>query len=420
MKSYSFGSLFFGLIVTLCFAGNTSASSFFGKVIEINDADVITVFNLNRPVRVKLLGVDAPEKEQFYGDVAKQHLRDLILDKLVSVEYSGIASNGSLVGKVLINGTDVGAQMIRDGVAWYDPSHNSHLSETDRDVYTKSEQAARDEKRGLWQAGHPVAPWEFVKAEETKRALAAHDEEPPIPAPTPRPARPTSELTSLGLLRMERPRGGLFGSSSSGGSGNSATEVSTWEKYQPEGENFSASLPSDGKLLKDSVPFGDQMLPITFYVAHEGSALYAVMWMTGPSRGETDASAINGTLHGFLGGIGQGYESAGGKFVCEPQQGTDISLSGYSGREFDMKGCTVPAMARVFTKVTNGQRQMYIGAVFFAKEDPNVRKFLDSYTINGGTKAKTPAKAAGAKPAAAKPAASKAATAKPAAAKSGR
>ena len=139
------------------------------------------------------------------------------------------------------------------------------------------------------------------------------------------------------------------------------------------------------------------------------------MWMTGPSRGETDASAINGTLHGFLGGIGQGYESAGGKFICEPQHSTDISLSGYSGREYDMKSCTVPAMARVFTKVSGGQRQMYIGAVFFAKEDPNVMKFLDSYTINGGTKDKTPAK-----PAAAKPAASKAAAAKAAAAKSGR
>jgi endonuclease YncB( thermonuclease family) len=374
MKSYSFGSLFFGLIVTLCFAGNTSASSFFGKVIEINDADVITVFNLNRPVRVKLLGVDAPEKDQFYGDVAKQHLRDLILDKLVSVEYSGIASNGSLVGRVLINGTDVGAQMIRDGVAWYDPTHNIHLTETDRDVYTKSEQAARNERRGLWQADHPVAPWEFVKIEASKNALTVNMEEPPPPVQAPKRARPTTELTSLGLLRMERPTGGLFGSSSNGSSGSSASEASTWEKYQPEGENFSALLPSDGRLLKDSVPFGDQMLPVTFYVAHEAYALYAVMWMTGPSRGETDAAAINGTLHGFLGGIGQGYESAGGKFVCESQHSTDVSLSGYSGREFDMKGCTVPAMARVFTKVTNGQRQMYIGAVFFAKEDPNVRK----------------------------------------------
>ena len=422
MKRYSLCSLFFVLTISLCVAGDTKAASLFGKVIEINDADVITVFNQNRPVRVKLIGLDAPEKDQLYGDVAKQHLRDLILDKLVSVEYSGIGANGSLVGKVLLNGTDVGAQMIRDGVAWYDPSHNSRLSETDRDVYLQSEQAARNEKRGLWQGEHPIAPWEFVKGEASKRDLIANAVKPPVEAP-PKPARPFAELTNESLLQVERARGGLFGptrgDSSGDGSSSSTSAASTWERFQPEGENFSASLPSDGRLLKDSVPFGDQMLPVNFYVAREGYAIYAVMWMTGPSRGETDDSAINGTLHGFLGGIGQGYESAGGKFTCEPKH-TDVSLGGYSGREYDMKACTVPAMARVFTKVSGGQRQMYVGAVFFAKEDPNVMKFLDSYTINGATKAKTPAKPAGSKPAVAKPAASKAAATKPAAAKSGR
>ena len=267
MKRYSLCSLFFALVVTLCLAGDTRASSFFGKVIEITDGDAITVFNLNRPVRVRLLGVDAPEKDQFYGDVAKQHLKDLIFDKLVSVEYSGIASNGNLVGRVLINGTDVGAQMIRDGVAWYDPSHNSRLTETDRDVYIQSEQAARNEKRGLWQADHPVAPWEFVKSEAAKRDLVTNAVEPPVEAQAPpKPARPTPELTSLGLLQMERPSGGLFGLSSSGGSGSgsSTSGDSTWEKFQPEGENFSAFLPSDGRMLKDSVPFGDQMLPVNF------------------------------------------------------------------------------------------------------------------------------------------------------------
>jgi endonuclease YncB( thermonuclease family) len=425
MKRYSLCSLFFALTIILCLAGDTKASSFFGKVIAINDADAITVFNLNRPVRVKLLGVDAPEKDQFYGDVAKQHLKDLILDKLVSVEYSGIGSNGSLVGRVLIDGTDVGAQMIRDGVAWYDPGHNSHLSETDRDVYLQSEQAARNEKRGLWQADHPIAPWEFVKGEANQRALVANAVKPTVEAPAPpKPARPTSELTSLGLLRMERPGGGPYGSSGSGGtdsgSPSGASGTSTWEKFQPEGENFSAFLPSGGRLLTDSVPFGDQMRPVNTYVAHEGNAIYAVMWMNGPSRGETDISAINDILRGFLSGIGQSFEKNGGKFTCEPKSSDDISSGGYSGREFDMKGCTVAAMARVFTKVSGGDRQIYLGATFFAKEDPSVMKFLDSYTINGGTKAKTPAKPATAKPTPTKPAAAKTAVAKPAVAKSDR
>src|SRR5215217_4617929 len=146
------------------FSAQVQASSLFGRVIEVNSGDVITVFNLNRPVRVKLLGVDAPELDQAFGDVARKHLSDLIYDKSVIVEYSGISADGSVAGRVLLNGTDIGAQMIRDGAAWFDPNNLSRLSQTDREVYEQSEQAARSERRGLWQAENPTAPWEFVKA----------------------------------------------------------------------------------------------------------------------------------------------------------------------------------------------------------------------------------------------------------------
>ena len=64
------------------------AASLYGKVIEVNSGDVITIFNLNRPVRVKLLGVDAPELDQAFGDVARKHLSDLVFDKAVLVDYS--------------------------------------------------------------------------------------------------------------------------------------------------------------------------------------------------------------------------------------------------------------------------------------------------------------------------------------------
>src|SRR5215207_4332595 len=88
------------------FVAEVQASSLFGRVIEVNTGDVITVFNLNRPVRVKLLGVDAPEMDQAFGDVAKKHLSDLVSNKSVMVEYSGISADGSLSGRVLLDGTD--------------------------------------------------------------------------------------------------------------------------------------------------------------------------------------------------------------------------------------------------------------------------------------------------------------------------
>ena len=76
-------------------AATVKAASLFGKVIEVNSGDMITISNLNRPVRVRLLGIDAPEMDQAFGDVAKKHLADLVYDKSVLVEYAGIAGDHS-------------------------------------------------------------------------------------------------------------------------------------------------------------------------------------------------------------------------------------------------------------------------------------------------------------------------------------
>ncbi len=129
-------------------------------------------------------------------------------------------------------------------------------------------------------------------------------------------------------------------------------------------------------------------------MARDGLAVYTLMWMTGPTNGESDAAAINATLSGFTKGVGAGYESIGGRFICEPRSDSDISSGGYSGLEFDLKGCTIPAMARAYTKIVGGQRQIYIAAVFYGRDDTNVSKFLDSFNVNSGN-SKTRAAAKG-------------------------
>src|ERR1043165_3287737 len=180
-----------------CVSGVTvKAASLYGKVIDVNSGDVITISNLNRPVRVKLLGVDAPELDQAFGDVAKKHLSDLVFDKPVLVHYSGIAADQSLTGRVLLNDTDIGAQMIRDGAAWLDQNNMDRLSATDREVYQQSERAARSERRGLWQQANPTAPWEFVKAE----TLRQH---PVVPATIePAPAKPKRNAAGSGFTNF--------------------------------------------------------------------------------------------------------------------------------------------------------------------------------------------------------------------------
>lgn len=371
-------------------ATGAEAATLFGRVIEVNDGDVITVFNLNRPVRIKLLAIDAPEADQAFGDVARKHLSDLVYDKSVLVEYWGISADSSLVGRVMLDNADIGAQMIRDGAAWFDPSNQGRLSVADRDVYQQSEQAARTERRGLWQAQDPIAPWEFVRAQALKRNPAAALNA-ILPAAKARPNRPRPELTNITLMASSQP---AAASSSSVPEADTAWAASAgpknWQPYKPKGESFSALVPDDGLRKTIAVPFAGQSVDINVYASRDGGAIYALMWITGPSFGEADRPTIQATVQGFLKGVSAGYEQRNSaEFTCEMQNERRFSSGGFSASEYDLPSCTIPAKVRAYTRVVGGERQMYIGAVFYSQDETtNVSRFMKSFIITAATKSR--------------------------------
>ena len=382
---------------------HVAAATLFGRVVEVNDGDVITVFNLNRPVRIKLLAVDAPEADQAFGDVAKKHLSELVYDKSVLVEYWGIAADGSLVGRVTLNDADVGAQMIRDGAAWFDASNQDRLSAADREVYQQSEKAARSEHRGLWQTANPIAPWEFARAKALRRNPAASLNS-VLPATKRASDRPIPELTNLTLISARLNSAAVSASSGSSPTVSSAwatrpagvppdfdmswatdTSPKQWRPFRPAGQNFSAEMPAGGKQVKLPVATGDGgTVDLNLYLVRDGRTIYEALWMTGPSVGETDEAALEVALSGYLKGLDQGYQSGGGggPFACASQSAEKLSMAGYTGNEYDMSSCTVPGKLRVFTKVVSGQRQLYIGVAFYPQPDPNVSRFLHSFTVS--------------------------------------
>ena len=360
------------------------ASSLFGKVIEVNSGDVITITNLNRPVRVKLMGVDAPEMNQAFGDVARKHLSDLVFEKSVLVEYAGIAADSSLTGRVLLNDADVGAQMIRDGVAWFDASNGNRLSPTNQEVYQQSEQAARNEKRGLWQDENPVAPWEFVKAEAMRRNPPAKET---VADAKPKRSGPIPELTNLTLIAA-RLNAAPAAPPPSFSEGNldwaRSTTRKNWSILQPPGEEFSVNIPEDGDRRKMSVPMGDQTVEVNMYMVRDGWAVYSLLWFKGPSLGESDDVASSSLMKDFLKGAAEGYRRGSGdtNFKCEPRSRKIPSPSGYTAVEFDLSSCTIPSRIRMYTKVVDDQRQVYIATVAYTEEESeNATRFLRSFTV---------------------------------------
>ena len=375
------------VLVSVFLCTSAAAASLSGKVVEVNSGDVITISNLNRPVRVRLLGVDAPELDQTFGDVAKKHLADLVYDKSVLVEYAGISADHSLNGRVLLDGADIGAQMIRDGAAWVDPTNEQRLSATDREVYQQSEFAARSERRGLWQQETPLPPWEFARAIalKTKRAEALNTVS---VARKPPPDRPTPELTSLTLMasRLATPTTAARVNTPALPEGFLApVNGGTWHLLRPAREQFSVLVPEEGD--QQSIPLeglggvGNGHV----YRGRDGRAAFVVTWMTGLTAGESDAEAIKTGVAGFLKGFGEHTA-----FSCQSLENEkDISMRGFTGLEFELGSCTVPVKARVFTRIINGERQLYLAVVLYMGQDDNVNRFINSFTITEATKSKS-------------------------------
>jgi endonuclease YncB( thermonuclease family) len=368
------------LALTLFAVQYASGASLTGKVIEVNDGDELTIFNLNRPVRIRLIGIDAPEQDQAFGAAAKQHLSDLVLEKVVVVEYSGIGSHSSLIGRVLLNALDINAQMVRDGAAWFYPDL-SRLNDTQREIYYQSELAARGEKRGLWQNDGAVAPWEFVKTRELAKQPVVVQ-----PKLTEKPSRKegaTPDLNNLTMWRtgtsaVARPQSSLDEDEWVGD-----PERKDWRLLKPEGENFSVLVPASGLQKSKPLPVGAETVNLNFYRARVGGTLYYLTWATGPNEDGTNEEALKIALAGIYKGLNLAFQRTGvGTFECEPVSERNISFAGYAGREFDLSACPLRGVARVYTRLIGGNRQFYVGATFYNELDGNVSKFINSFKVS--------------------------------------
>jgi len=149
----------FGLAVLI---GSAWADELIGRVVGIADGDTLTVLTPDyRKERIRLSGIDAPEKRQAFGQVSKQHLSDLAYGKAISVVFRKRDRYQRILGKVFVNAADVGLDQIRSGLAWHYKKYEREQSPEDRVAYARAEEKARAERRGLWRDPKPVPPWAF-------------------------------------------------------------------------------------------------------------------------------------------------------------------------------------------------------------------------------------------------------------------
>jgi endonuclease YncB( thermonuclease family) len=153
------------ILIFILFLSNFAyAKTIEGLVVGVADGDTITVLDQQKNTyKIRLQGIDAPEKKQAFGEKSKQSLHDLVHSKQVRIEYDKEDKYGRIVGKVIVDDVDVCLQQLVLGMAWHYKKYQNEQSVSDRALYSETELKSKSLKLGLWSDDTPMPPWEFRK-----------------------------------------------------------------------------------------------------------------------------------------------------------------------------------------------------------------------------------------------------------------
>jgi endonuclease YncB( thermonuclease family) len=148
------------LLALLMVVAPAMAAEFKGQVIRVLDGDTIEVLHEEKPERIRLYGIDCPEKGQAFGQKAKQATSSLLFGKDVRIESHGRDKHGRTLGTVFDGELNVNQDLVKEGWCWW----FRKFVPKDR-VLQQFEQEAKDAKKGLWADPNPVAPWLYRRLE---------------------------------------------------------------------------------------------------------------------------------------------------------------------------------------------------------------------------------------------------------------
>lgn len=187
-------------------------ADFVGKVVAVIDGDTIDVLKDNKPVRIRLHGVDCPEKGQAFGAKAKQETSSMAFGKQVKVvEKDTDTKYKRVVGDVTViwDGKNLSQELVKSGLAWWYKQYA-----LDDKAMAELEAKAKAEKKGLWSSFDPIRPqdYRYASSDSSARPVASA----PASVQSASENKPNGESTAKGQTIYEGPRGGRYHYSGSG------------------------------------------------------------------------------------------------------------------------------------------------------------------------------------------------------------
>lgn len=154
-------------------AGSAGAETIIGTVVGVTDGDTVTVLDAEKVQhKIRIAGIDAPEKAQPFGQRSKASMSSLVFGKPVEVVAGKRDRYGRTVGKVLVadpgcqpspcaKTLDAGHALITMGLAWWYRKYAREQSASDANLYELAESEAQAHRVGLWADAHPTPPWDW-------------------------------------------------------------------------------------------------------------------------------------------------------------------------------------------------------------------------------------------------------------------
>ena len=158
--------ILFSFLLISCNSGNSpvlNQNKLIGKVVKIIDGDTFDVLLVdNTTVRIRMFGIDCPERRQDYYQVCKDALGEYIFGKNVELILHGKDAYRRTLAEVFFQKENINVKMVKNGFAWHFKKYSSDL------IIAEAENNARKAKIGLWKMDNSIAPWKYRELNRIK------------------------------------------------------------------------------------------------------------------------------------------------------------------------------------------------------------------------------------------------------------
>lgn len=160
------------LLWLCCCVGTAGAATQQGEIFVVIDGDTVLfkpepARGSRRFLKLRLVGIDAPEQQQTHGDIATQVLSQWVLNQRVQIDTLGRDTYGRTLARIARDGRDINLELVREGHAWA-----SGYRRPAADLRA-AQHAARTARLGLWRTSAPMPPWQWRRTHQNVNPASA-------------------------------------------------------------------------------------------------------------------------------------------------------------------------------------------------------------------------------------------------------